>query len=252
MLEVNRISASAGSYANLYSGLLHITFYLRQPETARLLICNGADAENISLYGTTPLFHLFQPNQEPTMTSAAELIEMLTPHSLSGINTQSCEGWTPLHRAAAYGTGQDVENLVKRGANLTLRTSNEQWMPIFVAVKSNNTDAFEQLVRYSPPSCIQDADVRGWTMLHIAAALGSSELIARLISLGVDPHARSYPSSEWSNGLVPGNMHSMQLTPADVAKFTGADEYGMYIDGLKKAGVDVSSNSEEIFWPAES
>ena len=217
-----------------------------------MLISNGADAENINLYGTTPLFHLFQPNHQSSMTSATELIDMLTPHSLSEINTQSCEGWTPLHRAAAYGTGQEVESLVKRGANLTLRTSQEQWVPIFAAVNSNNIDTFEQLVRYSPPSCIQDSDVRGWTMLHIAAALGSSELVARLVSLGADPHVRSHSSSELSNELVPENMHGMQLTPADVAKFSGANKYQMFVNGLRSAGVDVSSNSEEIFWPAES
>ena len=135
---------------------------------------------------------------------------------------------------------------------MTLRTSHEQWVPIFVAVSSNNIDTFEQLLHYSPPSCIQDADVRGWTMLHIAASLGSSELVARLVSLGADPHVRSHSSSEWSNELVPEDMHGMQLTPADVAKSSGANEYRMYVYGLRSAGVDVSSNSEEIFWPAES
>lgn len=202
------------------------------------------------MYGKTPLFHLFQPDQESTMTSATELIDMLTPHSLSGINTQSRQGWTPLHRAAAYGTSQDVKSLVKRGANLTLKTIHEQWIPIFVAVNFNNIDTFEQLVRYSP-SCIQDTDVRGWTMLHIAAALGSSELVARLVSLGADPHVRSHSSSE-NNELVPEHMHGVQLTPADVAKFSGANNYRMYVYGLRSAGVDVCSNSEEIFWPAES
>jgi len=236
-------------FANLYSGLLHIAFFCRQPEIARQLISNGADAENINLRGTTPLSHLFQPHQESNLASVAELIDILTPHSLSGINTQCCEGWTPLHRAAAYGTGQDVESLVKRGANLTLRTSREQWVPIFLAVNSKNIETFEQLVRYSPPSCIQDSDVRGWTMLHIAAALGNSELVARLVSLGADPHVRSHSSS---NELVPEEMHGMQLTPADVAKISGVNEYRMYVYGLRSAGVDISSDSEEIFWPAES
>ena len=108
------------------------------------------------------------------MTPTTEFIEMLTPHLLSGINTQSCEGWTPLHRAAAYGTGQDIDSLVKRGANLTLKTYQEQWTPIFVAAESNNIDTFKRLASYSTPSFVQNTDVRGWTMLHIAAGLGSS------------------------------------------------------------------------------
>jgi ankyrin repeat protein len=245
---------NGGCYANPYSGLLHIAFYCKQPEIARMLISNGADPEHISSHGTTPLFHLFQPDQKPTMTSTAELIEMLTPHSLSGINTQSCKGWTPLHRAAAYGTGQDVENMVKRGANLTLKTSYEKWLPIFVAVNFNNIDTFKQLASYSPKSCIEDVDVRGWTMLHIAAALGSSELVEHLIRLGADPYALSRSGSEWSNDLIPENMQGRQLTPAGVAKFSGEDEYRKCVYGLRSAGVefDDCSNSEEIFLATES
>jgi ankyrin repeat protein len=217
-----------------------------------MLISKGAEAENVNLYGTTPLFHVFQPDQESTMTSAAELIDILTPNSLSGINTISCKGWTPLHRAAAYGTSKDVEALVQRGANLTLKTFDEQWVPIFVAVNSNNVDTFEQLFYHSTPSCIQDVDVRGWTMLHIAAALGSSKLVERLVSLGADPHALSNSNSEWGNDLVPENMRGMQLTPDDVAQFSGGEKYRMYVYGLRSAGADISSNSQEVFWPAES
>lgn len=217
-----------------------------------MLISNGADPENINLNGTTPLFQLFQPDQESTETPAIELIQMLTPHSLSCINTQSCEGWTPLHRAAAYGTRQDVDCLIKRGANLTLKTYREQWPPIFVAVDSNNIDTFDQLAHYSTPECFQDTDIRGWTMLHIAAAIGNSELIAILIDLGADPHASSNPSSELSNDLIPENIRGLELTPADVAKYSGSGKFRAYIYGLMDAGIDISSNSEEIFWPAEN
>jgi hypothetical protein len=86
-------------------------------------------------------------------------------------------------------------------------------------------------------------------MLHIAAALGNSEFVARLVSLGADPHALS---SEKSHDLVPENMQGMRLTPASVAKLSGVEKYRMYVCGLRSAGVDISSDSEEVFWPAES
>jgi len=214
-----------------------------------MLISKGADAENINVYGATPLFQLFQPNRESTMTPAAEFIEMLTPHLLSGINTQSINGWTPLHRAAAYGTGQDIDSLVKRGANLTLKTYQEQWTPIFVAVEFNNIDTFERLAFYSTRSFVQSTDVRGWTMLHIAAGLGNSELIVLLIIHGADPHALSCPIAEQSNELVPENMRGSQLTPTDVAKYSGAETFSTYVYGLRSAGIDISSDPEDIFWP---
>ena len=234
--------------------MLHIAFYCRQPEIARQLIYNGADAENINFFGTPILSQLFQPGfKSTTADPVAELIDIGISYSQSDvINAQTSKGWTPLHRAAAHGTGQDVESLIKRGANLTLKTSQEDWMPIFAAVNFNNIDTFEKLVRYSPPSCFQDTDVRGWTMLHIAAAKGNSELVTRLVSLGADPHVRSHSNNELSNELIPENMRGMRLTPAGVAKFSGEDKYRMYVYGLRNAGVDISSNSEEIFWPAES
>jgi len=60
----------------------------------------------------------------------------------------------------------------------------------------------------------------------------------------------SCPSAEESNELVPENMRGSQLTPTDVAKYSGAETFRMYVYGLRRAGYDISSDPEDIFWPA--
>jgi ankyrin repeat protein len=212
---------------------------------ARLLIAHKADAEHINDDGVPPSFHLFQPGPRQSSSTARQLLDVALPYSISNINFQSCEGWTSLHRAAAYGTGDDIDSLVERGADVTMKTLGFEWMPIFVAVHFGNVVAFKRLLHYSGAESIRDTDTRGWTMLHLAAERGDSELVALLIAHGADAHARS----ELGFTAVPDDLQSHGLTPLDVARASGPEKLQKYVLGLQNAQIDVHIDLEEVFWP---
>jgi ankyrin repeat protein len=214
---------------------------------ARLLILHKADAEHINDDGVPPPFHLFQPGVRQYSSATRELLDIALPYSIANLNFQSCEGWTPLHRAAAYGTGDDIDDMVKRGADVTLRTAGFGWTPAFVAVHFDNTVTCERLLHYSEAGAIRQTDARGWTMLHVAAQLVNPTLITLLISHGADVHATSAPSST----PMPDCTQSYGLTPLEEARASGPDQLHGYILGLQKANVDVHVDLDGVFWPVE-
>lgn len=156
-----------------------------------------------------------------------------------------------MHRAAAYGNGDDIRSLTAHGSSHMLCTLKLHWTPIFVAVRFKNISTFNELMRHTPPSFIWETDLRGWTLLHIAADVGNQEMIKLLLDLGACPHALSRPSSF----LVPRGLENKSLTPKDIALNRGHEFYSHYINALKDTGFDIfvyDQEEEDIFWPAES
>lgn len=159
-----------------------------------------------------------------------------------------------MHRAAAFGTGEDIAALVKRGSSVSLLTC-LNWMPIRCAVRFGNVDTFLELVKHLPPSFPEEKDVRGWTLLHEAASVGSLSMLQILLEHGADPHAKSIATSY----VVPRGLENRRLTPADVARNKGDDAYKIYIEALKTAGFEITVSEKfgeddegDVFWPAES
>jgi ankyrin repeat protein len=233
--------------AYLSRGLLHAAFYCRHVNIARLLISHKADAENINDDNVAPLFHLFQPGPRNKSAAARELLDIALPYSVSNINVQSCEGWTALHRAAAHGTGKDIDTLLEHGANIGLRTKEFQWVPIAAAVHFGNIATFERLMHYTGVSAVRDIDSRGRTMLHLAAEQGYSKLVTLLVSSGADLHAESEPDPN----VTLKDKPSRRLTPLDVAREAGPEMLHNYVFGLQSAKVDVQVDCGDVFWPVE-
>jgi len=74
-----------------------------------------------------------------------------------------------------------------------------------------------------------------------------------LIMLGVDPHARTRPTTFF----VPADLRNLEVTPGDIARLRGPDVLSAYLASLKTAGYGVHSvedeidgADEEIIWPA--
>ena len=64
---------------------------------------------------------------------------------------------------------------------------------------------------------VEMQDKRGWTLLHLAAASGSEELIAFLLSIGLDPTALS----DRATLLLPEELDDKALTPRTIAEHYG-------------------------------
>lgn len=83
----------------------------------------GARVDHISAKGWTPAFNLFGYKWiHKTDGSCDEYLELLSAATFSEFDIQDIDGWSAIHRAAAYGTADDITALVGRGSSVTLQT----------------------------------------------------------------------------------------------------------------------------------
>jgi ankyrin repeat protein len=156
-----------------------------------------------------------------------------------------------MHRAAAFGNAEDIRNLISLHAPFTLRTKNLSWAPIFVAAQFGNMSTFNELKKHYP-DLLSLADVRQWTLLHIAVNAKHIELIQLLVSMGADPHA----CSRATKFLVPDDLMEVSVKPGDIATLRGNEVFGTYVESLSAKGYtfEVTGNGfeeqNEIFWPS--
>jgi len=95
---------------------------------------------------------------------------------------------TPLHYAARHGHGAVVQALMKRGARVDARDTND-CTPLIWAIKGGNVDVVRQLLDAKADVDAQDS--RGWTALHFAADRGFVEAAQLLTDRGADPQAKN-------------------------------------------------------------
>jgi len=205
----------------------------------------GADIEQLNVEGIVAPFHLFQPAHRQSSSLPTEFRDLLSGHCLGLFDTQSCQGWTIFHRAAAYGTAEDIDFCIYNGASMNLVTSDHLWSPLFVAVAFDNIETYKELARHYGPGHIAYTDARGWTLLHVAAEVGNPQLIQFLVKEGSDVNALSSPGGP----LVAAEIRDLCLTPLDVAKYNGEETLQNFIHGLNLA--DIAIHSDGIFWPCE-
>lgn len=211
---------------------------------SRLLLKYGADFNHISAVGFTPLFHLYNPGSVESVRP--EFLEMLISRGFANINVQSIEGWTALHRAAAHGTAEDVRHLLFHHADVSLRTGKLLWPPIFCAVRCGNVETLEELASAEPQGISNLADIRGWTLLHLAVNHGNFQVIPFLLKAGLDPLALSIADTKF----VDLELRGRRLTPGDLAKYHGLEMLMKYHETLQKFGLETVVDDEgDLFWP---
>lgn len=242
-------------FANIYhSNSLQTAFAARKLGVARLLIAHGSDPHHICARGWTPAFRLFgHRNSTPKDREQPvdEFLDVLQSSMFNEFDIQDGEGWSCMHRAAAYGNAGNVVALFKLHASSTLKTTKLLWAPIFCAVQFGNQSTFDELQKHHP-DFLALKDVRHWSLLHVAVSAKRIEMIRLLMSLGADPHSRSLPKQY----CVPEDLKGLAATPGDIAQLRGLEVLSAYSEALKAAGhqVDIvkdeADSEEDLFWPA--
>ncbi|RDL32359.1 uncharacterized protein BP5553_08815 [Venustampulla echinocandica] len=238
------------SFGRFQTSPLDWAFAHRQLSVVRYLLENRVDVHHISARGWTAAFSLF--GEEPEhQAPCEEFLEVISAASFSDFDAQDGDGWTAMHRAAAFGNASQIKSLISRGASPKIQTRNLMWAPIFCAVQFNNMSTFKELTRYQP-NFLTATDVRKWTLLHLAVESKSLDIMRFLIDLGADPRAYSSPT----HFSIPDDLEDMSLLPEDIARVHGTHIFSNYLDALVAKGHDVQAvddeqdNSLDLFWPA--
>ncbi|KAH8651856.1 ankyrin repeat-containing domain protein [Tricladium varicosporioides] len=239
------------SFGRFQTSPLDWAFAHRQPLVARWLLRNRVDAHQISARGWTAPFSLFGDEPEH-QAPCEEYLEIISAASFSDFDAQDGDGWTAMHRAAAFGNANQIRSLIARGASPKIQTRNLMWTPIFCAVQFNNMSTFEELTRHQP-NFLTATDVRKWTLLHLAVESKRLNIMRLLIDLGADPRACSFPTCFF----IPDDLNGLSLLPGDIARIRGTHILSTYLDALAVKGHDVQAVDDEqdnlldLFWPAE-
>ena len=180
---------------------------------SRLLLSIGADLDYKNFRPWTSISFLWAP-ERPRLTHTSEILEICSSQNFSAWNDTDTRGWTPTHRAAAYGSGEDIRNLDCKDANIRSYTTDHLWGPITCSVWNSNESTFDILVDLLRDDDIIDIkDSRGWTLLHLAAQKGSKYILKRLLELGAGYDTLTVGTSDW----VTENLEHKTLTAEDIA-----------------------------------
>ena len=223
------------------SSLLHIAFYAGNINIIRALLAKGLQLTQVTQDGLLPIYHVFQRESSPLSAPDIELLRLYFSYSSDEVDLLEQEtpvGWTLLHRCAAYGTEDALQYLLDLGASTTVQSKERKWTPIFAAVAHNpSVRVLEILLKHSSPEAHLHTDVRGWTLLHIAAATGKSNFVELLLKHGSDENALSLACD---SVYVPENMRNRRLTPVEVARYSDPPALESYTIGLDRFKRSVS------------
>lgn len=212
-----------------------------------LLRTKRADIEALGARGFTAASYLYgnsRPNVQQT-----EFIEILASHSFSHFNAEDRDGWTVLHRAAAWGTSADIKALLRMKVSTNHCTRRLNWSPLFCAVGYKNFDTLQALWENdSSPDVQEGRDIRGWNLLHVAAGYGNLEAVPYLLERGVSLDATSTATSRF----VPPSLRGKCVTPSEVARNCGEETYLNWTEMLQIAGHAVDVRPEEVNWAFEN
>ena len=220
----------------------------RHLEIVRLLIQNDADLEHVSVLGWNPLFYCW-PRMKPNNADNTELINLLAEHSILDVEMVDTMGWTALDRAAAFGTADEVQTLLKLGACPFSTRPPLRWNAMQHTVHFGNWSTFSSLMPMFGDDAVRMKDERGWTLLHIAAWSGCERIFRLLLSKGACPYIRSREFSSHMDEKLRGRA----LTPEEIAKERGPENHGLFQQALEDFGYDrgLVKEEETIFWDAQ-
>ncbi|KAB7650077.1 ankyrin repeat domain-containing protein [Sutterella faecalis] len=194
-----------------------------------------------ALFATALSFPLSAaPQEENALTSAqlAEIRQAVRAGQASVVEDLLKNGASPNFRMENGDTGftyavradtpQVAEALLKSG-KLALNDANRFGeTPLMMAVFKGNNELFDELLKAG-------ADPKGganWTALHYAATEGRTEMIEKLLALGVSPNVQT------SSGVTPLIMAARKPSRASVMALLKAGAYRDYCTDKRESPAD--------------
>ena len=244
-----------GADINAAVGVLQTTplqwaIWHKQLDVARLLLESGASQDHINGLGWNTTFFCW-PILKHGEQCMLDFLNLLAEDSYQDLDVADTEGWTALHRVAAFGTPQEAIALLKLGADPQRTAPPLHWNAIHHAVFYGNHPTFEALVSYYS-DVARLRDERGWTLLHIAASAGHDNITRHLVRLGADCQARSKPFMSH----MPESLFKRACTPQEVAAAQGQEEEQLFIEAIRDQGasrvmeIEDDSDDEMMFMDA--
>jgi uncharacterized protein len=162
---------------------LHIAAMCSNVEGARLLLAKGAKVAATGKDGRTPL-HM------AAMQGTPEMIALLLDHGapIDAVQANHPSKSTPLVLAEETNKVENLKLLLKRGANLQVKSFENRISLLHAAAWHNHVEIAKILLDAGIPVDVRDAD-RG-TPLVVAVSRGSREAAQLLIEKGADVNAR--------------------------------------------------------------
>nr|XP_022902304.1 transient receptor potential channel pyrexia-like [Onthophagus taurus] len=157
---------------NLSSALL-IASWLAKDKLIKRCLDEGVDPNVMDIKGRTPL-HL------ASVSGGPECLKMLIEHGADVRKWDRLFKVTPLHCAASKGHICCVKILIKHGADVNANLS--QKSPLHYAVQSEAIECIKELLEAG--ALPYTSQVFSETPLHVAAAMGSPEILKLLLSYG--------------------------------------------------------------------
>ncbi|KAI0456353.1 ankyrin repeat-containing domain protein [Xylaria acuta] len=259
--EVVQLLLWEGADPNLCCGKgetspLQVGVALGMPNIVRMLAQHGADPNYISARRWSLPHYMFDSTN---LVPGTEYF-MIFWDSLVFDEIKDSEGWTALHRCAAFGTGECVYNLHLLGASAWSDRYLTNWggTPVHIAAMMNNVSTLEGLMTLQIDlkaaqevsrgciSALDPTDVHGWTPLHLAAYRGAIDTMRWLLQRGADPHRRTFQTASW----FPDGHEGETFNASSLASMSGTACLDVFLETLRDMGCDVARRGDEIYWPA--
>jgi ankyrin repeat protein len=157
-----------------------------------------------------------------------EFLNLLAEDSYLDLDIADAQNWTVLDRVAAVGTAKEARRLIELGANPYQEAAPLRWTAIHQAVFHGNLATFEELLPEYGETARYMVDDRGWTLLHIAASAGRTEILRHLLKASGDPDAKSKPYASH----MPEQLFNRRCTPREVAAAQSSEREKEFLDVL--------------------
>jgi ankyrin repeat protein len=145
---------------------------------------------------------------EATALGEHARLEAILATTPGAVNTQSADGWTPLHLAGFFGRADAAKLLLAHGADISAYCNNSMRnMPLHAALAgAQNVELIRLLV--DSGASVKATGATGITPLHLAASRGNQAAIDMLLAKGADKTAKM------DNGQRPADLAREHGFPA--------------------------------------
>jgi len=151
------------------------------PDVVASLLKLGADVDSRDSDDMTPLLCAFES------FGSGEVAQLLMEHGAS-VHVRNKKGQTPLHLASGWCHSDVLASLLKLGADVDSRDSDDMTPLLHALVHRNNSSAVKLLLEHGASVHVRNKN--GQMPLHLASQSRRSDVVASLLMLGADVDAQ--------------------------------------------------------------